>query len=126
MRHAAFGHATRTPWATGSLIQAEDFDAGGDNVADYDTTGGNAGGYYRASSTDIGFNIPNDCYFVGWTRPGEWAEYSLNVPTTGTYILDASVAADATGGSSPFRSGALIRQTEFKCRIQVRSQHTNP
>ena len=81
-------------------IQAEDFDQGSSGVAYFDTTSGNAGGQYRGTDVDIeatddaggGFN-------VGWTAPGEWLRYTLNVTTAGTYDLEFRVASRQGGGT---------------------------
>jgi hypothetical protein len=76
------------------IIQAEDFDDG----AYWDSTLGNSGNAYRATDVDIqatsdaggGFNI-------GWIAAGEWLEYTIQVPSTGTYDLSARVASPYTG-----------------------------
>lgn len=62
-------------------IQAENFNQGGDGVGHSDDTSRNIGGQYRANlgvdierTTDAGggFN-------VGWTSPGEWLRYTIDV-----------------------------------------------
>jgi hypothetical protein len=81
-------------------VEAEHFDEGGAGVAYYDTTAGNRGGAFRNTDVDIeatadaggGFN-------VGWTRPGEWLQYTVDVSTTGTYALEVRVASASTGGT---------------------------
>ena len=72
-------------------IQAEDFDAY------YDTTAGNTGGKYRSTNVDIE-SCSEGGYDVGWTAPGEWLNYTINVPSAGTYYFDVRVAS-AAGGS---------------------------
>jgi hypothetical protein len=78
-------------------IQVEDFDQGGAEVAYHDTSAANEGGDYRGTGVDIeastegGFN-------VGWTAPGEWLRYTVNVAQTGTYTLEFRVAAPFSGG----------------------------
>ena len=81
--------AAQTPLP--GTIQAEDFDAF------KDTTSGNAGGKYRATDVDIEA-CADGGYDVGWAAPGEWLNYTVNVPSAGTYFLDIRVAS-ATGGS---------------------------
>ena len=92
-------NVARTPWTTDATIQGEDFDAGGSTVAYLDSIGGNAGGYYRSGSEDVGYNVDNGRYFLGWNRAGEWVECTINVPTAGTYQFQTSVASDGTGGT---------------------------
>jgi hypothetical protein len=36
-------------------------------------------------------------YNVGWTRAGEWLNYTVNVAITGTYTLETRVANIGTG-----------------------------
>lgn len=76
-------------------IEAEDFDKGGSGVAYFDTTSTNQGGAYRPSElVDVeatadaggGFN-------VGWTRPTEWLQYTVDIQETGTYDLTFRVAS---------------------------------
>lgn len=78
-------------------IQAEDFDAGANGYAYRDTTSGNAGGRYRSTDVDIE-SCAEGGYDVGWTTHGEWLNYTVNVPSAGTYALDMRVAS-STGGS---------------------------
>jgi hypothetical protein len=37
-------------------------------------------------------------YHVGYTRAGEWIEYTINVASSGTYTLDTRVASKGLGG----------------------------
>jgi hypothetical protein len=78
------------PVGVAGAIEAEDFDEG----RYYDTSAGNTGGEYRATDVDLerttdaggGFN-------VGWIRPGEWVEYTIDVQASTTYILSLRVAS---------------------------------
>jgi hypothetical protein len=89
-----------TPISLPGTIQAENFDEGGQSVAYYDTTSGNAGGKYR--STDVDIESTSDSgggYNVGWMAVGEWLNYTVNVGTSGTYDLEFRVAANGSGGT---------------------------
>ena len=80
-------------------VQAENFDEGGQSVGYYDTTSGNSGGAYRTTNVDVGPTTDaGGGYYVGWTKPGEWLKYSVNVTTSGTYTLNVRVASKGTGG----------------------------
>jgi hypothetical protein len=86
-----------TPFSVGALIQAEDFDNGGSGVAYSDSEAQNLGGAYRpAEGVDI--EGSNGKYNVGWVKAGEWLEYTVNVPTAGTYKLESTWASPASGG----------------------------
>jgi uncharacterized delta-60 repeat protein len=89
---------TGTPFAINQLIQAEDFDNGGQGVSFSDTDAQNAGGRYRSTAVDI--ELTGDTgggYNVGYTRAGEWLEYTINVPSTGSYAIQTRLAAVQNG-----------------------------
>jgi phosphatidylserine/phosphatidylglycerophosphate/cardiolipin synthase-like enzyme len=91
---------TGTPVALPGTIQAENFDNGGQNVAYFDNTPGNAGGAYRATDVDIA--VANDVgggYTIGWVAAGEWLNYTVNVTAAGTYDIEARVASAGQGGT---------------------------
>ena len=81
------------------IIQAEDFDEGGEGGGYHDTTRGNDGGKYRTTDVDIESTTDSGGGFdVGWISAGEWLAYSVNVQASGTYRLVLRVAANGAGG----------------------------
>jgi hypothetical protein len=89
-----------TPAAVPGLIEAENFDNGGQGVAYYDTTAGNYGGQYR--QTDVDIETTQDVgggYDLGWVVATEWLKYTVSVATTSTYTLELRVASPTTGGT---------------------------
>jgi hypothetical protein len=86
-----------TPRALPGIVQAEDFDEGGEGVAYHDLDVNNNGGGYRQTAVDTWCNGV-DCG-IGWIGVGEWLEYTVNVTTSGSYTVEASVGAPAPGGS---------------------------
>src|SRR5207249_11847252 len=81
-----------TPDPVPGQIEAEDFDHGGEGVAYHDLTPGNQGGQYR---TDVDVDIiryPNGAYVVNNFQTGEWLQYTIQVPQTGTYRLELLVS----------------------------------
>src|SRR3989344_1352063 len=84
-------------------IQIEDSDTGGQGVAYNDTDSANQGSQYRVSD-GVDIETTSDgsgsSYHVGWTKPGEWLKYSVNVTTSGTYnlILRSQQWGSASGG----------------------------
>jgi hypothetical protein len=88
-----------TPAFLPGTVEAEDYDLGGQGVAYNDANPNNNGGAYRpgegvdlegATDTGLGFD-------VGWTAPGEWLEYAVDV-TAGFYDIEVRVASDSSGG----------------------------
>jgi hypothetical protein len=79
------------------VIQAEDFDHGGEGVAYHDTSASNDGGAYRNSGVDVA--AVADGYCIGWAFAGEWFTYTVNVTAAGTYDLVSRVASSGRGGT---------------------------
>jgi hypothetical protein len=89
-----------TPAALPGTIQAENFDNGGQNVSFWDTTGGNDAGKYRSTAVDVeATSDTGGGYDVGFTKAGEWLEYTVDVKAAGTYTLEARVASQFSGGA---------------------------
>lgn len=90
-----------TPAAIPGTIQAENFDNGGEAIAYHDIDAANNGGAYRNTGVDIQVSggAESGGYDVGWTRAGEWLEYTVNVVSAGTYTVEARVASDGVGGT---------------------------
>jgi beta-glucanase (GH16 family) len=90
-----------SPFVLPALIEAEDFDIGGEGVAYHDTDVGNNGNSYRtAEDVDIeGCSDAGGGYNLGWVREGEWLEYTIEVPVPGDYPLDVRVASLSAGGT---------------------------
>ena len=100
-RHSAA--AASTPWtgtpaAIPGTIKASDFDNGGEGVAYHDSTAGNKGGVYRQSDVDLETSAAGG-YDLGWTRAGEWLNYTASVASTGTYTVTFRVASSGQGGT---------------------------
>jgi phosphatidylserine/phosphatidylglycerophosphate/cardiolipin synthase-like enzyme len=86
-----------TPVAVPGTVNAEKFDNGGEGVAYHDTTAGNSGGQFRTTDVDIE-NSNEGGFDVGWTAPGEWLNYTVNVAAAGSYTVQVRVASP--GGAS--------------------------
>ncbi|WP_198661813.1 cellulase family glycosylhydrolase [Lewinella sp. IMCC34183] len=108
------------PWIEHRLpgtVYAEDFDLGPLRYAYMDRDTGNywvstgersrwnSGGAYRNDAVDIGLSDDTELtqgYYVGWTEPGEWLQYTVDVAEAGTYDATLRVASDTTGGRFRF------------------------
>jgi hypothetical protein len=81
-----------TPHTVPGTIDAALFDNGGAGVAYFDSSSGNAGGVFRSTDVDLeGSSLGG--YNIGWTAPGEWVAYTVNVATAGAYTVQARVAS---------------------------------
>lgn len=83
-----------TPSAVPGVIEAENYDRGGEGVAYHDTTTGNAGGVVRTDDVDLAkLASASGGYIVGNFESGEWVAYTVNVASTGDYDLEARVGS---------------------------------
>ncbi|MCY2952420.1 MAG: fibronectin type III domain-containing protein, partial [Planctomycetota bacterium] len=91
-----------SPAGVGQMIQVEDYDNGGEGVAYHDTSSANFGKAYRPKdAVDIAaVSDTGGGYYVGWTRPGEWLEYTIDVPTNDLYSLSLRVACKGSGAKA--------------------------
>ncbi|WP_165419293.1 carbohydrate-binding protein [Corallincola spongiicola] len=83
------------------IIQAEDYDNGGEGIGYRDNSTGNHGGNYRKDDVDIG--IASDIgggYMVGWIAENEWLQYTIGNIASGYYDIHMRVAADGSSGKS--------------------------
>jgi len=87
----------QAPWREHRIpgvVEAEDFDIGGNGVAYGDDGVGNTGGQYRPDDdVDIWATFGGEGWTVGGTRGGEWLEYEIDVATAGSYWFDVRVAS---------------------------------
>jgi hypothetical protein len=104
------------------IVQAEDYNGGGEGVGYHDLTTGNAGNVYRTDNVDIqACTDVGGGYNVGWVQAGEWLAFNVTVAQPGSYTYTARVAsgvvgtktlkiqidgADVIGGAASFTSSA--------------------
>jgi hypothetical protein len=102
------------------ILQAEDYDVGGQSVSYSDKDFVNEGNTYREDGVDVvGFGCSDtlntqDCkgFAIGYTQAGEWLEYSVNVVTASKYVFRANVATGLEGGSFQlFLDGKAVSDT---------------
>jgi hypothetical protein len=76
------------------IIQAEDFDNGGEGVGYHDTDAANNGNANYRPGTGVDIRTTADGgYAVGWIADGEWLKYSVQVATSGNYIARVRTAS---------------------------------
>lgn len=80
------------------IIQAENFDKGGEGFTFHDSDTENQGDAdYRTDAEGIDIVKGNGGNVLGYTAVGEWHEYSINVKEPGRYSCEATVSSGATG-----------------------------
>jgi hypothetical protein len=88
-----------TPAAIPGTVEAENFDHGGQGVAYFDTSTGNAYSVYRSTNVDIEATSDSGGGFdIAKVKAGEWLKYTVQVTASGTYPLTVRVANVGSGG----------------------------
>lgn len=99
----AYGKAP-APYGGGAIpipgtIEVEDFDKGEEGSSYHDEDSINDGGAYRP---DVGVDIDtssNGGFVIGWTKKGEWLDYTIEVEQSTEYTYSAIVASGLDGSS---------------------------
>ena len=81
------------------IIEAEDFDYGGEGLSYHETDNSNIAGDYRPNEAVDIYDRLGDGYHIGNTVTGEWYEYSVNVVTEGWYDITVNIASLFGGGT---------------------------
>jgi Carbohydrate binding module (family 6)/Secretion system C-terminal sorting domain len=82
------------------IIQAEEYDLGGNGVAYNDASTGNTGGATFRTDEDMDLENCTDIgagYNLGFLMAGEWLEYTVNVQAAGNYDIDIRSACNGDG-----------------------------
>jgi beta-glucosidase len=89
-----------TPAAVPGTVQAANYDTGGQNVAYNVTSANGTANSYRSDGVDLedtadtaDTSLPGGAYDMGWTTPGQWFNYTVDVATAGSYTVSLRVAS---------------------------------
>lgn len=93
------------------IIEAENFDVGGEGFTYHDADPANVTGEYRpAEGVDI-YSRNGTGYHIGNIMPGEWYEYTVSVENEGTYKADFMIASLQGGGTFKVKIGEVESDT---------------
>ena len=100
IRVTATGSTGATPTAIPGVIEAEDFDAGGEGPGYHENTPGNQGNAGFRTGEDVDVFSSNDSgsgswYIVKNFEAGEWLAYTINVPSSGNYDIELRAATSS-------------------------------
>jgi hypothetical protein len=89
------------------IVEAENYDVGGEGSAYHDSDSGNTTGAYRSDDVDIEANPGG--YHISYIASGEWLNYSVDV-VSGNYYIDifSASAADMRHAISFEMDGAAV------------------
>ncbi len=88
-----------TPHPVPGIIQMENYDLGGQDIAYNDLTPENEGGQYRPTE-GVDIETTTDVeggHHVVSTQPGEWLEYTVHVAEAGLYRVDLRTSSPEAG-----------------------------
>ncbi len=99
------------PLEVPGIIQAEDFDLGGLDVAYYTSDNINQGGAYRPTE-GVGIEArPDSGYQLDYVSNGEWVSYTIHVKQKALYRIDVYTASQDGGGTYNFKIGTETTKT---------------
>jgi beta-glucosidase-like glycosyl hydrolase len=97
---AAEGPYGGTAAAVPGTVQAANYDTGGQGVAYNVTSTNGTANSYRSDGVDLeatadtqDTGLAGGAYDMGWTTPGQWFKYTVNVATAGTYTVSFRVSS---------------------------------
>jgi beta-glucosidase len=89
-----------TPAPVPGTVQVANYDTGGPGVAYNVTAANGSANSYRSDGVDLettadtqDTSAAGGAYDMGWTNPGQWFKYTVQVATTGTYTVSFRVAS---------------------------------
>lgn len=95
-----------------AVVQAENYDLGGQGVGYSVTSINGSANSYRPDGVDL-----EDCsdtgggYDVGWTSAGQWFDYTVNIISPGTYTVAFRVSSAGSGGTLHLQNAAGVSLT---------------
>ena len=114
----------RTPYGGDAItlpgiIEAENFDQGGDGLSFHDSDDVDEGNVnYRSDNEGVDIVNGNGSKAIGYTAANEWLEYSVNVTEPGEYILEATVSSGLDGSAFTVRR-TKGQSTATLCKVEV-------
>jgi len=92
-----------------AIIEAEEFDFGGEGFAYHDLTPGNSEASFRQEDVDVGQTYDDgSAYHVTQVQPGEWLNYTIFVPETNLYDIRFRYTAGAGNPTITLKSDGQL------------------
>ena len=99
------------PGSIPGIIEAENFDSGGEGFTYHDADPANITGVYRPNEGVDIYSRNGTGYHIGNTLPGEWCEYTVSVANEGAYNADFILASLQGGGTFKVKIGEVESDT---------------
>jgi len=82
-------------------VEMEFYDEDGPGKAWSDDNPDNRGGCFRKGGVDLGrTDDGGEGFYLGWTQPGEWVNYTVEIAAAGTYTMEARVSHGGRQGGT--------------------------
>ena len=119
-----FSLAERKPYdgiiAIPGIIEAENFDCGGEGLTFHDSDAKNEGdANYRDDNGGLDIGQGNGGYVIGYTAQGEWTEYTVDVTVAGEYEYVATVSSGSNNSGFSLFAWADGQLTRLTNKINV-------
>lgn len=99
------------PMQIPGIIEAENFDIGGEGLTYHDADPTNIAGAYRTDEAVDIYDRNGEGYHIGNALPGEWYEYTVYVESDGEYVMNAYLASLYGGGTFQIMVGDVESET---------------
>jgi len=93
-----------TPSPIPGIVQAENYDTGGQGVGYSVTTVNGTTKWYRRDGVNIESCSDFGGYDLGWSAAGQWFRYTVTVSSAGKYVVGFRVASESGGGALHLQS----------------------
>ena len=108
------------------IIQAENFDKGGEGLTFHDSDSNREGDTnYRTDGEGVDFVKGNGGTAIGYTAANEWLEYSVNITEGGQYSYVATVSSGVTGSAFNIQQVGSGGKLTTLCRVSVPQTGSN-
>jgi len=108
------------------IIQAEDFDLGGQQIAYNSSDSINTLGYFRPEEGVEIDSVGDTNYAVLITQPGEWQEYSFSVDTASLFEVVLDVSTPGEGNSIQARFNGAVHTASLPVPKTADKTDLNP
>ena len=109
---------SNSPISIPGVIQAENYDKGGEGLTFHDTDDENKGDASFRTSEGVDIVKGNGGKAIGYTVAKEWVEYSVNVKEPGEYTCTATVSSGVSGSGFTLGLVSNGKVTDL-CKIDV-------
>lgn len=110
-----------TPVEIEGIIEAENYNLGGEGIAYHDNEEENlavtAGSATYRNDDGVDVEVGTSATYISNTNDGEWANYTVNVAETGNYNFEFKVASGSATGGKSIRLQSVNQSTDVTTNL---------